>query len=223
MLPGSGLPRQATDHGGQAEGVAWQSRVGRYLYGPSPFAQAALSKALRASLGRLRGLAMSLPWGEFLTVFGPNGSRQDNPTSQGVERDHNARPDSGEPCRLAGLLRPQATGDVSRLVRRNIGVVICISPFCTIDLTSRRATFRAGFTAVMFGLNIDLEFESPVEQAPYMAGALRPQSLSQGGHTLARAAGIASIVLPAPSCTYPPILLLDRARELGWTRRRWRC
>ncbi len=149
-----------------------------------------LSKAYGPHLV-LRGLDLSLPWGEFLTVFGPNGSGK---TTLIKVLATIARPDAGE-VEIAGFdLRKNPTA-----VRRNIGVVTH-QPLLYADLTPRE---NLRFHGRMFGLK---DLDERIEQAADMVG-LRPHLSRRVGtlsHGLQKRASLARAVLHDP-----PILLLD--------------
>ena len=149
-----------------------------------------LSKAYGPHLV-LRGLDLSLPWGEFLTVFGPNGSGK---TTLIKVLATIARPDAGE-VEIAGFdLKKNPTA-----VRRNIGVVTH-QPLLYADLTPRE---NLRFHGRMFGLK---DLDERIEQAADMVG-LRPHLSRRVGtlsHGLQKRASLARAVLHDP-----PILLLD--------------
>ena len=149
-----------------------------------------LSKAYGPHLV-LRELDLSLPWGAFLTVFGPNGSGK---TTLIKVLATIARPDEGEVA-IAGFdLRKEATA-----VRRNIGVVTH-QPLLYADLTPRE---NLRFHGRMFGLK---NLDERIEQAADMVG-LRPHLSRRVGtlsHGLQKRASLARAILHDP-----PILLLD--------------
>ena len=139
----------------------------------------------------LRDLDLSLPWGDFLTVFGPNGSGK---TTLIKVLATMSRPDRGD-VTIAGYdLKKDPTA-----IRRNIGV-LTHQPLLYGDLTARE---NLKFHGRMFGLS---RLDERIEQAADLVG-LRPHLSRRVGvlsHGMQKRASLARAILHDP-----PILLLD--------------
>ena len=159
-------------------------------YGPHAIHVKGLTKSYGPQ-AVLRSLDLSLPWGDFLTVFGPNGSGK---TTLIKVLATMSRPDQGDVTVAGYDLRKEATA-----IRRNIGVVTH-QPLLYGDLTARE---NLRFHGRMFGLT---GLDERIERAADLVG-LRPhlsRRVSVLSHGLQKRASLARAILHDP-----PILLLD--------------
>ena len=139
----------------------------------------------------LRDLDLSLPWGDFLIVFGPNGSGK---TTLIKVLATMSRPDRGD-VTVAGFdLKKDPTA-----IRRNIGVVTH-QPLMYGDLTARE---NLRFHGRMFGLK---GLEERIDRAAGLVGLVPhlERRVSVLSHGMQKRASLARAILHDP-----PILLLD--------------
>lgn len=139
----------------------------------------------------LRDLDLTVPWGEFLTIFGPNGSGK---TTLIKVLATLSRPSRGE-IRVAGF----GLKESSAAIRRNIGVVTH-QPLLYGHLTTYE---NLKFYGRMFGLS---HVEERVERAAEMMGLgpILGRRVGTLSHGMQKRASLARAILHDP-----PILLLD--------------
>ena len=139
----------------------------------------------------LRGLDLTVPWGDFLTVFGPNGSGK---TTLIKVLATLSRPTHGE-IRVAGF----GLEKNSAAIRRNIGVVTH-QPLLYSHLTTYE---NLKFYGRMFGV---AQIEDRIEWAAEMMGLGQILGRRAGtlSHGMQKRASLARAILHDP-----PILLLD--------------